>query len=162
MIRLVASTMERVEVLKDVALFHGLAFEHLVALACVCGVTRLAPGHDVIREGEAGDALYVVMEGSVSIYRGAPERPVPLAVLRQGDVFGEMALLDASPRSASARTLEPSVLLQLSRDAFEDMLFYQPAVALDAVRLMSRRLRATQVLLDQAQASRPGQGGGSR
>jgi len=159
MARLVASTMERVEILKEVALFQGLAFEHLVALACACGVARLAAGQDVLREGEVGDALYVVMDGGVSIYRGAVERPVQLAVLRRGDVFGEMALLDASPRSASARTLEPSVLLRLARDDFEEMLFYQPAVALDAVRLLSRRLRATQVLLDQAQ-HRPSQQGG--
>lgn len=155
----VASTMERVEVLKDVALFKGLAFEHLVALACACDVTRLAPGHDVIREGEAGDALYVVVEGSVSIYRGSPEHPVPLAVLRRTDVFGEMALFDAGPRSASARTLEPSLLLLLSRDAFEEMLFYQPAVALDAIRLLTRRLRDTQVLLDRAQARPTPKGG---
>lgn len=150
--RLTASTMERVAVLKNVSLFQGLAFEHLVVIARACTAVRSEPGKTVMLEGETPDALFVVMDGRVQVYRGPAESPTVLAELGPFDLFGEMALFDSSPRSASVRTLLPSIFLRLARDDFEEVVYYHPAVALDAVRLLSLRMRALNERLSEVQS----------
>lgn len=83
---------------------------------------RVAAGEVVIREGDAGDAFYVIARGKVEVVVAVGEAERRLAVLADGDFFGEMALVDDAPRSASVRALLPSLLLALSRVDFQAML----------------------------------------
>ncbi len=76
----------------------------------------LKTGEILFREGEPGDAMFIIHSGAVQVYRESGEQPVALATLRGGDFFGEMALFDGRPRSASIRALEDTRLLPIPRE----------------------------------------------
>ncbi len=106
----------------------------------------VAGGWPLFEEGEAGDALYTLVSGSVGISTrdartGAVRR---VARLVPPDSVGEMALLSDAPRSATATALRDSQLLRLTRDAFEDIVAEQPGTLLYFSRLLADRLRAVQ------------------
>jgi CRP/FNR family transcriptional regulator, cyclic AMP receptor protein len=105
-------------------------------------------GTVIFKHGVIGEKLYVIVEGRVRITRevqGMGEEA--LAILGPGDVFGEMALLDDAPRSATARVHERCRLLAIHRDSFEDLLFVHKDLAYEVlwnvVRMVTRRLRET-------------------
>jgi ATP-binding cassette subfamily B protein len=106
-------------------------------------LNRLVPvslpgGSTVIRQGESGDSLYLIRQGEVEVCRfdGVLEHRV--AVLGDGEYFGEISLLTEQPRSATIRTRTACDFLALSRDAFNDLLSTVPAWA-DAVRQVADR-----------------------
>ena len=102
----------------------------------------------IFEHGQLGDKLYVILEGRIRISRNVPGMgEEALAVLGPGAVFGEMALIDAAPRSADARVHERCKLLSLPRDAFEDLLFLHKDLAYEVlwsfVSMLTVRLRET-------------------
>ena len=139
---------DREEQIAKIHLFQGLRAEALHLVAQVAVEETHPVGTVIFKHGDVGEKLYVVVEGRVRITRevqGLGEEA--LAIVGPGDVFGEMALLDAAPRSATARVHERCRLLAIHRDAFEDLLFVHKELAYEVlwnvVRLMSRRLRET-------------------
>ncbi|GAC1548145.1 MAG: hypothetical protein NVS3B10_11810 [Polyangiales bacterium] len=138
----------REEQIAKIHLFAGLRPQAL-ALVAELAIEETHPvGTVIFKHGDVGEKLYVIVEGRVRITResqGMGEEA--LAVLAPGDVFGEMALLDDAPRSATARVHERARLLAIHRDAFEDMLFVHKDLAYEVlwnvVRLITRRLRET-------------------
>jgi CRP-like cAMP-binding protein len=105
-------------------------------------------GETIFEHGTLGDKLYLILEGRVRIGRTVPGMgEEALAVLDAGDVFGEMALLDEAPRSADARAQEDCVLLSVTKERFEDLLFLHKDLAYEVlwnvIRTLIRRLRAT-------------------
>jgi CRP-like cAMP-binding protein len=104
-------------------LFRELAAEDLQALAAAVRPEEYKRGSFVVREGEAGDRLYVVLSGRLEVRRDyAPGRSEPVAEMGEGDVFGEIALLEGGPRTRSVRCLTPSVLLALGKQEFEQLV----------------------------------------
>src|SRR5438445_724472 len=99
----------------------------------------LAAGDQVFAQGETGDALYLIVEGKVKVHQGSKE----LVRLGERDVFGEMAVLDSEPRSASVTAVEDSVLLKIGRDDFRDILGERPEIAMGVMKVLTRRLRET-------------------
>src|SRR5690606_1792454 len=79
-------------------------------------------GEYVFEEGERGDHFYIIVRGAVELRKAAGKRRKKLAVLRAGQAFGEMALLNQTPRSASAYALEDTYMLTVSREAFSQIL----------------------------------------
>lgn len=77
-------------------------------------VVTVPKGTTLFRQGEAGNAAYIVNSGSIGIYREIEDKKVPLATLRKGELFGEMAVIDGSPRMATAFTLEDCTLTMIS------------------------------------------------
>lgn len=139
---------DRVERLRSVELFSGLKPEALELVAKVATEEVHTTGTTIFRHGDAGDKLYVIVEGKVRISREVPGMgEEALAVLGPGQVFGEMALLDESPRSADARVHERCRLLALPKDAFDDLLFLHKDLAYEVlwsvVRMLVGRLRET-------------------
>lgn len=139
---------ERYDQLARVDLFSGLKPLALELLARVSSEETHAPGTKIFQQGDAGDKLYLVLEGRVRISRdSAGMGEEALAVLGAGQVFGEMALLDDSPRSADARAHERCRLLVIPKDAFDDLLFMHKDLAYEVlwnvVRLLVGRLRET-------------------
>lgn len=137
-----------VEPLQQVALFHGLKPAALQLLAAISTEESYAKGSYLFRHGDSGERMYLILEGKVRISRnvsGVGEEA--LAVLGPGEVFGEMALLDESPRSADAIVHEKCRLLSISKDAFDDLLFARKDLAYEVlwgfVRMLSSRLRET-------------------
>jgi putative ABC transport system ATP-binding protein len=83
----------------------------------------IAAHQTVIREGEAGDKFYLIRTGQVVVRRASQTKP--LAILKEGEFFGEMALLTGQPRNASVETLEDTVLYSLSQDKFRQAIAQQ-------------------------------------
>lgn len=88
------------------------------------GVTRAAYAADktLFNEGDQGNAVFIIEKGAVAIIKTIDGQRVQLAVLKAGELFGEMALVDGSPRMAAAVTLEPSVIARIPREIFEAKL----------------------------------------
>lgn len=132
------STAEKVLFLKGADLFAAVSSEDLAEIAAIAEEVPIQAGVQIFGSGEPGDSLYLVVEGKVRISHG--NRVV--AELGTREVFGEMALLDPAPRSATAMSTEPTTLLRLDQDAFTDVLTERSEVAVAIVRVLTRRLRA--------------------
>jgi signal transduction histidine kinase len=133
--------------LRRIPLFAGLDDAELGRLAAVADTVDLAPGAILIREGEAGDALFVVLAGELAVSKRSGTTDVPLAVVGPGEVQGELAVLEGRPRTATVRAVGPATLLRLRRDALLDVLGRQPELALALLRTTAGRLRSTESLL---------------
>jgi CRP/FNR family cyclic AMP-dependent transcriptional regulator len=136
--------MNSEELLSQVGLFRGLNQKHLTHLARCMTVERFESGQVIIRQGEAGQALYIVASGSVEVRRERPgDEPLVLNTLGKGQFFGEMALLDDYPRSATIVTREPTECLTLWKGHFLVELNGHPDIAVPMLFEVSRRLRGT-------------------
>ena len=115
--------MTPTEVLSSIHVFARLPPDDLKALADRLGEARFAPGAVIVREGATDSAkLYIIEEGSVEITRGDGKSRVELEVLGPGQYFGELALIDGEPRSASATAREHLHVLTLDRQEFVDFI----------------------------------------
>lgn len=138
------SVDEVLPVLREVSLFEGLPEEDLRKLAGIARGATAEEGEVLFEEGEAGDAFYVVLDGAVEILKEAVEGSEKLAVRRDGEGFGEMALIDDSPRSATARAVGRTRLILIDRESFGDLL-YEDRLASRMLEVLARALRALNV-----------------
>lgn len=129
--------------LANVSLFSDLKKGDLDILAAH-GVTRSFPRNTVvITEGDTSDSLYLIIEGRVKVFLMDDQgREVILRTQGSGEYFGELALVDERPRSASVMTLEPAKFSIISRAAFDECLSRHPKIAMVLVRHLSRLVRA--------------------
>src|SRR5258706_9286946 len=136
------------EALRSVPLFASLddtAARHLRSLLRVQDVKSGAP---IFRRGDSGDSLCLIESGRVRIsMTDEVEKRVVLAELAEGDLFGEIALVDGEPRSADATAIEDTRLAVLSRDDFLGFVRGNPDVAMEMISAVSHRLRRTDELL---------------
>lgn len=114
--------MDLVDVLRSVELFEGLGAEDLQAVAALCQERRYGLNEVIATQGDPGEELFVVCEGFVEVVLtrpGADPAPRAMVNLGRGQIFGEMALVDSGPRSATVRSVtEGTVLQAISREAF--------------------------------------------
>ena len=139
---------ETVEQLRKIDLFAGLKPEALNLILKVATEETHALGTKIFQHGDAGDKLYLILEGKVRISREVPGMgEEALAVLGPGQVFGEMALLDEAPRSADALCHEGCRLLAIAKEDLDDLLFQDKELAYEVlwstVHMLVERLRAT-------------------
>ncbi len=104
-------------------------------------------GRTVLMEDAWGNAVYFIASGWIKVRRTLGEDSVALAILGRGDFFGEMAILDESPRSTDVIALSPVKLLSISRENFIQILFKDPQLHHRMLQLMVRRLRQTNLRL---------------
>lgn len=129
-------------VLRNVALFSGLDDGELEKLSKVSGRKRAERGAFVVRAGESTDSLYVLLAGRAKVTNTDEEgREIILAWLGPGEFFGEMGLIDGSPRSANVVAAEPCELLFLSKEAFQRCLQDNFQVAQKLMKTLVLRLR---------------------
>jgi CRP-like cAMP-binding protein len=135
---------EAVESLRAIPLFSRVSEADLEEIAAHL-IERRFPKHTtVVEEGLAGDYMYVIRQGRVKVTKASEDgREKIMQFMETGDFFGEMALLSNDPRSASVKTLEPSVLLALSRRDFIEQLRQSPDLALAVIGELTDRLRET-------------------
>jgi len=127
------------DVLRAVPLFEGVSDRHLRKIAALGTVTAYEPGTTVVRKGDAGDACFVVLEGRALVVTGRGRPGVPL---QPGAIFGELALLDGTPRSATVVADTELRLFRLGRTQFTKTLRAEPAIALALLRSLAARVRA--------------------
>jgi CRP/FNR family transcriptional regulator len=100
------------------------------------------PGEILFREGDPGDKMYLIKSGSIKITKAGGDVEKTLAYLKEGDFFGEMAIIDESPRSATATAVEESRLVIIDREAFRNQVKKSPLIEY-ILETLTRRLRAT-------------------
>src|SRR3974390_1423133 len=99
-------TIEKVIVLKSVEIFRQLPEKHLIELAGILNHKEVHADERIIREGDVGNSMFIIVEGKVRVHRDDQE----IATLGSREVFGELAALDPEPRSASITAINDSVL----------------------------------------------------
>jgi CRP-like cAMP-binding protein len=137
-----------VELLRNVSIFRDLDTGELARVSEVCREQTFKPGEYIFREGEAGNRLFLIVEGEVRISREVPgSGEEALAVLKPGALFGEMAVFDRSERSTDAISHGGTKVITISRSDFEILLDFNRDIAYkvlwSVVRLLSQRLRST-------------------
>jgi CRP/FNR family cyclic AMP-dependent transcriptional regulator len=136
--------MDTMARLMQIPLFADLPMDQLSSLAATVQRRRYDRGEIILRQGEPGDSLFVVVSGRVRIYTLTPEgHELSVWLCDEGDFFGEMALLSGEPRSACVEAMEPTEVLVLQRHAFRDYLLAHPHAAVHTIETLSRRLRRT-------------------
>lgn len=103
---------------------------------------KLNPGEVLFNEGDKGDVMYLIREGKIKITKGTGEDEKVLAVLKEGDFFGEMAIIDGSPRSAGAIATSSVSLLVIDKETFKSKIKENPLIEY-VLETLSRRLRTT-------------------
>jgi len=133
---------------RDIPLLARLAGADLRALASHGRVRRYPAEAVIFREGDRGDSLHIVMEGSVRVsVLSSKGEEATVALLGPGEFVGDLALLDGRPRSASAVASEPTRTLVVTRDDFRRWLAERPKAALVLLEALSLRVRRTDEVL---------------
>jgi CRP/FNR family transcriptional regulator, cyclic AMP receptor protein len=111
-------------------------------------------GKYIFKEGELNNAMYIIIKGKVEIFFTVGKKVTQLALMKEGDFFGEMALFSAKPRSASARTLSDTDLAVIeSKQQLENFLLKNPKFSAKMVSIMADRLAKTNDLLAESMES---------
>ena len=135
------STLERILLLREVPIFADLSPEDLKQVADIAREQWLPDGAVLCRAGEEGDAMYIIVSGGVRVQKDAEGNEKDLAVRREGDFVGEMALLDQAPRMATLRALGELRVLVIDSESFTTILYERPEVSISMMKTLSRRLR---------------------
>jgi len=126
--------------LRAFELFEGMDDDSLVEVAKICKEMTVPAGSVIIHEGQAGDKVYLMQEGSVGIYRGEGDPPRLLAVPQAPTVFGEMAILSQGRiRTANVKAISPLRLLAIPIPAFDPLLRRMPRLKENLLNLISER-----------------------
>jgi uncharacterized membrane protein len=134
--------------LAAVELFVHLTDDDRAELAAAIDVRRLDGGDTLFQVGEPGESLYVVQSGEIELFiRDTAGQRIPLAIVGSGEVFGELALLDRGPRTATAVALTASELLELDRNDLLLLFRTSPDAALRLLAAMGRMTRKADELL---------------
>ena len=128
--------MDRVLFLRKVPLFAELDPADLQQVARIATERAFAVGEVIARQGEMGDALYIVMSGAVRVDQDGRE----IARRGPGDAIGEMSIVSAIPRIATLTAAEDTRTLRIARAEFESILRDRPETALGVIRVLSKRL----------------------
>lgn len=131
-------TGDLAKLLKKVSILGALSQRQLTTLAKWADVVAFEKGETIVKRGDRGNGLYLILEGSAEVRRGGRN----LARLGAGQFFGEMSLFDDQPRSADVVSLGPSKMAVLQKWEFWGFAASQPGVVLSVLEEMSRRLRA--------------------
>ncbi|HET8775317.1 MAG TPA: cyclic nucleotide-binding domain-containing protein [Thermoanaerobaculia bacterium] len=134
----------KTEFLKRVSWFEDLDQKSLDAIANSAVEQSDQAGQEIVRQGDTGVGAFIIRSGKVDIVQEKDGKETTLATLGEGDVFGEMALLDEFPRSATVRALEPTTVLGIQRWHFKGILESHPQLALALLPILTRRIRAAE------------------
>jgi CRP-like cAMP-binding protein len=132
-------TIEKVAILKSINIFAETPDYVLASVAAITDELDVLPGETLIREGEYGDCMYILVDGQVRVHRG--ERTI--LTLGPGKSVGELAVLDPEPRSASVTALAETHLFRIERAAFDEVMADRPEIARGVIQALCQRLRMT-------------------
>lgn len=146
--------LDRIKFLKTVPFFNELSDRQLKTVSGILFERRYETDEFIFEEGQPGAALFLILDGKVAIEMHRENHVTTLAILERGAFFGEMALLDETPRSANARSLERTHTLALYRNDLSQLIQSDPQTACQIYRALARmvgdRLRSTNELMQTA------------
>ncbi|WP_139490030.1 Crp/Fnr family transcriptional regulator [Brevibacillus dissolubilis] len=132
------------ELLKNTSLFENLNDSELTNIADIAIQRSYPAGTELFKQGDSGDTFYVVISGSVKVFNITKDgQEKIIAIFRSGQSFGEFALIDGEPRSASATTMEDSVFIIITRETFFRLLKKNFSLSQKLIELLVKRLRRT-------------------
>lgn len=141
--------IEKVLTLNAANIFNDTPEADLVDLAGVLEELYLKAGAQVFAKGDQGASMYFIYKGKVRIHDGDHT----LAILDENEILGELSLLDAEPRSASAITLEETILLKLEQEPFYEIIISNAEVLKGILKTLCRRLRQMDIKLVEKQGT---------
>ncbi len=146
-----AEFTRKVNAFRRIPLFRHLDYKQLIRVLSSTQVEPYESAQTILEEGDEGDALFVVLTGKVRLEKGG----VPLTVIGPGSHFGELSLIDRSPRSATANVVEDARLLCLKRESLHELVRKEPRIAVkllwSVAEVFAARLRRTTAALTDAQ-----------
>ena len=129
--------------LKGIAIFQGLSDEDMAFLTERAATRNYPKGAVIVNEGEEGNSLFVIQTGSVKAYLSDDKgKEVVLSTPGPGEYFGELALFDDAPRSASVAALEPCRVMMISKSMLREALKERPEIAVALLKGLASRIRA--------------------
>ena len=129
--------IEKVLVLKSLNLFKETPENILADLAPLMKEMQYEQGTEIFKEGETGDCMYIIQQGNIKIHKGN----TTLAILKEKEVFGELSLLDADTRSASATADTDCILYKIDQEPFYELMDERPEIAKGFIKILCQRLR---------------------
>ena len=131
------------EVVKQIPFFSELNDDELREIIRIGQEQSVESGKLLFKKGDPGDYMYVIIEGRVRIFHKEEDQEISLSTLDKGAFFGELALIDGRPRSASVLTLTPCHLFYLGRENFLDLLSHSTHILSDFIRGLSAKIRVS-------------------
>jgi CRP-like cAMP-binding protein len=131
--------MENVTVLRSLDIFRAIPEPDLVKIALILKGKEVRAGEDIIREGELGTSMFIIVEGQVRVHAQGRQ----IAMLGSGSVVGELAALDPEVRTASVTALNDTFLFEVDGDELSQLMSERVDVARGLIRVLCRRVRST-------------------
>jgi len=136
------------DILRKAGLFQGVDDEDAEALGGQFEIFEASRGTTLFHEGEPGDSLYIVLSGKVKLGRRSTDgRENLVAIMGPADEFGELSIFDPGPRTSTATVVTDARLARLPKTALQRWVNDRPAIALQLLRVLARRLRRTNTML---------------
>ena len=135
--------MNRLLILKDVALFQNLSLDELLLIDEALVPQQLMASETVFDEGSWGSHLYIIAAGTVQLVKTVDDEQREIKQLVNGNYFGEIALFDDAPRWNGAIAKDDCTLLKLEKQRFISLTTQRPHILLEICRFMSQQLRET-------------------
>ncbi|MEJ7587953.1 MAG: cyclic nucleotide-binding domain-containing protein [Ferruginibacter sp.] len=129
--------LEKVLLLKSLSIFRDTPETTLAELAPLMQEEEAEQGMVIFEEDEPGDCMYIILAGQIQIHKGK----TTLAILQEKEVFGELSLLDAETRSASATAKTDCILFKIDQEPFYELIDTRPEVARCVILILCKRLR---------------------
>ena len=131
------TTLDKTIILKGVNLFSELTGEEVFQIAQIAVEEHYLVEEVIFREGDVGDSMFIIINGSVSVYN---QKKV-ITTLEKGECFGEMALLDREPRSSSIRAVTDTAVLKIDEEGFYELVAGNIEIIQGIMKILSNRLR---------------------
>ncbi len=143
--------MDKISFLRKLDLFKDLSVNDLQLLCNLSQEVKIAAGDYLLREGDPGGALYIILQGEYEVIKRSGNSQMVLALRGPSEVIGEMSIIDQAPRSASVRALTPTTALMISSDMVNQLISASPAATMAIFQIMSSRMRSNEALLVQSE-----------
>lgn len=147
------SLNEEVELLRKIPLFAKIEPAKLKLLAFASERLTFQSGQNLFRQGDIGDAAYIVMLGEAEVLVDGPEGEIPVARLGKNELIGEIAILIDVPRTATVRAASDLTALVISKDLFFRMVTEFPEMGIEVMRELAHRLENTTARLREAKVA---------
>ena len=147
------SIEQEVEILRNIPMFAKIEPAKLKLMAFASERITFKPGQTLFEQGDAGDAAFIVIEGSADVSVDTPGGPLKIAQLKRNDIIGEIAILCDVPRTATVAAADELTALKITKDLFFRMVTDFPDMGIEIMRSLAHRLEMTTSQLREARAA---------
>jgi CRP-like cAMP-binding protein len=145
---------QEVEILRRIPIFSKIDSAKLKLMAFASERVTFKPGQTLFKQGERGDAAFIVLSGTADVLINAPNGPLRVASLSENEIIGEIAILCDIPRTATVEAATELTTLRITADLFFRMLMDFPEMGVEVMRVLAHRLEQTTAQLREVQAAR--------